>query len=229
MNGSLHRSFLFGFLALIAALFLTALFGPSHSCSSFLAVVVGLAVVFGVGLHVLARHYDDKLTRRIASTTLLRWDVVLNDVKLGTLTDSEYAAIKQRVFRDARVAGEQFLNVGHVTLRLISRLLVLIPFLLFWTAIAVYLTAPDSVHSVLLAAQKADAVMLAKAAGTLLQLVCVFTSLGLVLVAGCGLDVGVRNCYSAGIHRELRRRFKTPAMGEMRLTRQPDDCGCFPR
>jgi len=226
MNGSLQRSFLCGFLGFIAALFFTVLFGPPHSGAFFLAAVIGLTVISGTGLLVLARRYDEKLTRRIASATSQRWDVVLNDVQLGTVTDAEYAAIQLRVFRDGRVAGEQFLNVGHVALRLIGRLFVLIPFLLFWTALAMYLTAPDSVVSVLLEVQKADAAMIAKAAGMLFQWVCVFASSALVIMAASGIDVGVRDCFSAGVHRELRRRFKTPAIGELRLTLQPSDCGC---
>jgi hypothetical protein len=226
MNGSLQRSFLCGILGFIAALFFTVLFGPPHSGSWFLATVSGLTVILGAGLHVLARHYDDRLTRRIASNMSQRWDVVLNDVKLGSVTDAEYATIQQRVFRDGRAAGEQFLNVAHVALRVIGRLFVLIPFLLFWTAIAMYLTAPDSVVSVLLEVQQADAAMVAKAAGMLLQWVCVFASSALVIMAASGIDVGVRDCFSAGVHRELRRHFKTPAMGEMRLTLQPVDCAC---
>jgi Na+/proline symporter len=151
---------------------------------------------------------------------------VLNDVLLGTITDAEYAATQQRVFRDGRVAGEQLLNLGNVAMRLISRLIVLIPFLLFWTAIALYLTAPDSVVSVLLEAQKADSAVLATAARMLFQWVCVLAASALIIMAASGIDVGVRDCFSAGVHRELRRHFKAPAMGEMRLTLQPSDCGC---
>jgi hypothetical protein len=131
MYGSLQRGFLCGFLGFLSALFLAGLFGPPHSGVWFCAVVIGLAAIVGAGLHVLAGRYDDTLSRRIAATTSQRWDVVLNDVRLGTVTDAEYAAILQRVFRDGRVAGAQLLNLSHVAMRVMGRLIVLIPFLFF--------------------------------------------------------------------------------------------------
>jgi hypothetical protein len=226
MNGFLQRSFLCSFLGLIFALFITAMCGLPQNGWCCLAVILGLAVVFGGGLHVVAHHYDDKLNRRIAQATSQRWVVVLNDVKLGTVSDAEYAAMQQRVLRDGRVAGEQFLNLCHVALRIVSRLFVLVPFVLFWTAVVFYLTSPDTVASVILAAQKADVTMIASAARMLFQWVSVFASSALVVMAASGLDIGVRDCYSIAVHRELRRHFKTPALGEMRLTQEPGDCGC---
>jgi hypothetical protein len=226
MYGSFQRSSLCGFLGLIAALFFTGLYGPPQNGWCFLTVVVVLTAIFGVGFSVLAGRYDAKLTQRIATPTASSWDVVLNDVKLGSVTDAEYAEIQQRVFRDGRVAGEQFLNLLHVALRAAGRFVLLIPFLFFWAAIALFLFSPDSVSTVVQVLQKGDPVMLAKTTEAFLRLVFTVMAMAMLITSVCGLDFGFRDCYSEGINRRLRRHFKTHATGNMHLTRQQEACAC---
>jgi energy-coupling factor transporter transmembrane protein EcfT len=226
MFDSLQRSFLYGSVGFIAALFFTAIFGPTRVGFSFFAIAIALTVVFGGGLHVFARRYDAKLTKRISSSTSAKWAVSLNDIRLGTVTDAEYAALQQRVFRDGRVASAQALNLVHVLLRLVGRIVSMMPFVTFWATVGMFVFAPDAAFGLLQAAQKSNATALSLGVYASLSIVFSLSASATLLLTVSGKDFGICDYYSEGVHRELRRHFDTPAMGNIRLSRQPEDCGC---
>jgi hypothetical protein len=226
MFDSFQRSFLACFLGFIAALFVTLMYGWPNSGAVALGVLAGFTVFFTGSIHFLARRYDTRLTQRIADGDKISWHVVLNDVKLGTLTDAEYASAKQRAFRDPRVAGEQVVNLCRAAASAVGRVVILIPFLLFWLFAVLLLVSPTEFSSTVEMLQKADAVTLTAAVKLLFEIAGLIAVMTLGICAALGHDVGVRDCYSEGVNRELRRVFKTAATGDVQLTRVLSDCEC---
>lgn len=224
MHGSIQRSALCGFAGLLIALLFAGLYGPTGVGRSFIALTFALTILFGGGLHLLAVRYEAKLARRILTPADGHWDVVLNDIKLGVITDAEYATIQQGVFRDSRVAGAQILNLLHMFAQAVGRLVGLMPFVTFWAIIGLFVVAPDQAFVVLQAAEKADAKSLASGIYAGLSILFSFSASMLLLLTVTTRSLGFRDCYAEGVNREVRRHFNAVATGDVRMVRQ--GCGC---
>lgn len=224
---SFQRSFLCVFLGFLAALFFTIGFGWPHNGLIALSMVGLCTAAFAGSLHLLARRYEARLEKRIASNAAARWSVILNDIKLGTLTDAEYATAILRAFRDPRVAGEQLDNVCRVAWRSLGKLFVLIPFVLFWAEAILMLSSPDAFAVMVHQLQQADAATFTAAMKILFQVAALMSAMTLLLgSAAFGYDIGVRDCYSEGTNRELRRIFNSAATGDIRLVPELPACEC---
>ncbi len=224
MHGSIQRSGFCGFAGLVAALLFAGMAGPVGFGWRFFALVFLLTVVIGGGLHVLAGRYDARLTKRISTPSGEQWDVVLNDIKLGTVTDAEYAAIQRRVFRDGRAAGAQILNLLHVVLQAFGRIVNLMPFVAFWAIVGLFIVSPDQAFTVMQAAEKADAKSLSLGVYAALSILFSLSASVMLLLTGICRGFGFRDCYDEGINREIRRHFKAAATGDVRLVRQICQC-----
>ena len=91
----------------VLAVFLTWLLGNPFA--------MGFAMgAFAALIDALRSRYLDALDRRMAAVAGPVWDIELNRVKVGTISDAEYAAIRRKCFTDPRLYVAQVMNALRV-------------------------------------------------------------------------------------------------------------------
>jgi hypothetical protein len=77
------------------------------------------------------------------------WDVRVNDVTVGCISDSRYAAIQRDVFFDGRLLGRQLFNFLQAVVEACLYLFRRLPAILFFSALGFFAVAPQDFMSVL--------------------------------------------------------------------------------
>lgn len=113
-------------------------------------------VVLFTATHLHAR-YARALAARVGASNSPTWDVEVNQVKVGTITDADYAAIQLRAACDFGIYVAQVGNLLRVLSNLFDYCFRAIPLALFWIGVATVVLWPESVSSVLTALQSATA------------------------------------------------------------------------
>lgn len=112
---------------------------------------VGGAVALA-GLYAADRvhaRYTKALVARIEAKDGPVWDVEVNQVKVGTITDADYATIRLRIFYDVRVYVGQVMNLLRVALNSFDYCYRAIPIGLFWVGVALAVFSPETISSVI--------------------------------------------------------------------------------
>jgi hypothetical protein len=184
-----------------------------HQHSTFIALlsVAAVLVLMGFGIHRAMLRTQEAYRRRIKANETTLWDVWVNGVKVGTVTDARYAAIQQHVYGDSRHAMAQFLNVGQMALVVIDKLVRTMTLLLIWFAVVLTVFVPAWY---LLPAQEFQ-----PAFATAIAQIAWLSVMTLGIRAVLGARFGFKNCYAAAMGRLLRQHCNTPAEGEVRLSR----------
>lgn len=206
-------------IAVISALLFTLLFGTYRSWLELL-YVVAITAIFTTVINYLMVKHDERLTNRVEADQPAMWKVLINDVEVGTVSDSQYAVMERRAFRDGRLVLSQFFNLGRMAMKIATLLLVAVPLLFFWAALALAIFSPESYMKIMQELQEADPTAIKLAARTLLEvaLSAMFIALGIVL--GAGYRFGFRDHYSEAVSRMLRQHCNTPAEGDVYLKAQ---------
>jgi hypothetical protein len=198
------------------------LFGSYSGWLGLLSVVV-MTVAFNIGFNYLADRHDERLTARVKADQPVMWNVCMNGVKVGKVSDSQYAAMQRMAFRDGRLALTQFLNLGRIALVIVEKLLVAVPLLVFWAAVALAIFSPESYTDMVREFQKAGLTAITSAARSLLQLALSVMFLVVGGMAMMGYRFGFKNHYSEAVNRMLRQHCNTPADGDVQLWRMATD------
>lgn len=217
-------------VAIVAALVFSFVMGVFGGWPNVLLTVVMTAVI-SVVLGTLTDRYDASLTKRMeavepgtwiregreAGAKVSDWEVWMNNVRIGTVTDSEYAAMQRYAARDIRNAVAQLLNIGQVALVVFDKVLVAVPLFVFWAAIAFAVFTPDSFTTTVQEFLSAGPAAIASSIQSLLQLgISIFTVTFLCMPI-FGFRFGFKNVYEAAVNQMLRQHCKTPADGDIRL------------
>ncbi|MGT2460233.1 hypothetical protein ACU4GI_46975 (plasmid) [Cupriavidus basilensis] len=184
-----------------------------------LAIVAGLTLLISVGFKFLVERYDAGLTQRMLAREPIYWEVWINGVSVGLVSDTQYAAMQQHAYRDGRNALAQVANIGRVALAIAGNLVIVVPLLAFWAAVALAILAPESFASAALQVRIGESGAVATAVGPLLRAtfgIAIATLFGIALF---GHRFGFKNCFAAAVGRMLRRHCNTPAEGDIRLER----------
>lgn len=221
INNVLKRWAVLMLPAMLAALGLGYVFGVS------LRLGVSVVVLFATVLtgHLLFNTIDARLARRATANAPFAWTVWINDVKVGTVTDAEYASIQCLALHDGSSAVAQLLNLGRVVMVVASRLLVGLTLGSIWSAIALALLEPDVHTAVMRNLHDADPAVVTHWMRTLVQYGVLFMVVQVLGMAVMGFRFGFRNYYRAAIATMLRQHFNTPAEGDIRLERMPLQSG----
>ncbi|KJJ97324.1 hypothetical protein [Burkholderiaceae bacterium 26] len=201
--------------AVIASLGLGYVFGASLRLAVSVAALL-VSVLLG---HLLFKLVDTSLSRRARANAPFAWEVWINDVKVGTVTDAEYAAIQCLALHDGSSAVAQLLNLGRVAMVIVSRLFVGLTLGIAWSAIALALLEPEAHIAMIRALSNADPAALTHWTRTLVQYGALFMVVQICAMAVMGVRFGFRNHYRAAIATMLRQHFNTPADGDIRLVR----------
>jgi hypothetical protein len=162
--------------------------------------------------------YLDTIAKRQSDANEVVWDIEINMVKVGTISDSELASIELCAGTDVKNYVNQFINVFKMLFASVEVVLSL-PVVLFWGCIGVAVFAPDLFTSTLTDmknASPADVVQVIKASVQLAVPVWLTVFLSLWIM---GLRFGFRNYFEEDVALQLRRRTGTAADGQVALTR----------
>lgn len=151
------------------------------------------------------------------------WDVYMNDVHVGTLSDEQYQSMRQTVRKDVRIAGQQVLLLGAGTFRIFTAavdfLLIGIPVIMFWLAVLIGIFFPQSYTEVLQALKAEDP----KTIATLILRVAVSIAIPLLLLKALFVvhRLGrAQTAYALAFADQVRKHFKLTATGQLEVHRQ---------
>jgi len=206
-----------GLTALFSLVF-AALLLPFFWDMPLMASVLG--GLMGAGTNDLRQRYVRVLRARIESESEISWDVELNDVKVGTITDSEYAAIRLKVFSDVNNYVAQLCNFGKFALMALDKSFLAIPLMLFWAGVAFAVISPDALITFISDFQKAEPAAKIFAAKGMVQAMCQTMLFAMVLLAALGYNrSGFVNKFAEATYRIVRKRCNVAAEGNMTLVR----------
>ena len=162
------------------------------------------------------------LQARINAPAQLQWEVMVNNVRVGTITDAEYATLEQAALTDWRVHWAQGRSVVKALVRTGEMLILMVPVALFWLGLAIVFADPEAAIGVveaLRAAPGSEIVTVIDRYARSVMLVFFFALAILALFASPRL--GFRNMYREEVGERVRRRVRTAAVGRMVLVPHP--------
>lgn len=185
---------------------------PNAIISAAISSIAAFAVIFFLGRR------DARLAERMSVRASLAWDVWMNGVKIGVITDAQYAAIQRAAFGDGSLVVAQALNLGQVALDIAGKVFVGVPLTMFWLLAAASVAAPESITG-LAALRSADLAALVTSSDNLLRLVGVVTAMSVILLFAFGHRFGFCNCYGEAVARMVRQQCGVPSEGDIRLSK----------
>ena len=184
----------------------------------YLAGPAALALLLGVDrLHA---QYMRALAVRIDAKDGFSWDVEVNQVKVGSILDADYALIRHRVFSDVRVYVAQVLNLLRVALNSFDYCYRAIPLGLFWVGVALAVFSPETISSVLAALQGATAESIKHAVSMAGSLLALMMMLSVAFHWMFGLSrFGFINRFDEAVGTAVRKHCGVAAEGSIVLSR----------
>ena len=188
--------------------------------------VVDTLVIGGFLFIFLATSLQALVVRIRAGDGGPEWDVMVNGVTSGKISDAAYASIRRDVILDPRVYLVQLGNLIHVALRITVDFLVVIPVLLFWATMTCAVFDPEYYARIILEIQKVTpGVLAANVSGIheMLVLLFIIYSGGLLIV---GHPLGFINCFDEAVSNCVRRAIACASTGDVFLVRFDESWGC---
>jgi hypothetical protein len=179
-----------------------------------------LAPVVGYGTAHLRYKYVASLQARANTPNSVEWDVELNGVKVGTVSDADYAAIRLQVFGDIWLYLAQVANVGRILLRIADSMITSIPIVAFWAMLGLGVFAPDQCAIALADLRSVTPAEIALFAhfvfGSMMVVGLLATAINVALL---GANFGFVNQFSEAIALKLRHKLGVAAEGHLKLVR----------
>lgn len=185
--------------------------------SPYLAGPAALALLFSADQ--IRAKYMRALAARIDAKDSFSWDVEINQVKVGAISDSDYALIRHGVFSDVRVYVAQGFNLLRVALNSFDYCYRAIPLGLFWIGVALAVFAPETISSVLAALQHATPNDMRHAVGTAGSMLAIMMMLSVGFHWMFGLSrFGFINRFDEAVGTAIRQRLGVAAEGGVVLS-----------
>ncbi|MBA9859919.1 hypothetical protein [Ralstonia insidiosa] len=184
--------------------------------SSILAGVTGALASFARERHLANLEVQ---FRNVEELKPVNWDVVVNGVKTGEVSNADYAAIQYEVYASNWLWLQQAVSILKAVWRSATSTVSALPFALTWALVLGALCAPNEVLSVFSALGHATAEQITSAAQTL---VAFWLVVGMVTFAAPSLIGGRSNwvsVFDSAIALKLRRRTGTSAVGNVTVVR----------
>lgn len=209
-------------VAVCAAVLFTLVFGARDGWLGIwpmLAITVAMTAVFHSLSTYLWKRKVASYQKRIEANEGPEWDVAINGVKVGTVSDGTYASMQLRAMRDGRNLLAQLCNTMRIGIAIVSKLLVAFPLMFFWLIGAYMLFSPETVAETLAALQTASPEELASVAVILANMLATLAILMVGAMFIFGSKFGYRDYYDEAVGRMVRYHVNTPADGALSLTR----------
>lgn len=186
---------------------------PTAVVSSALAAMASIATV------VLIKRYEARLTEREKGRAPFAWNVWMNGVKIGLLTDAQYAAFQRQAFGDLRLIGAQLFNLCSVAANVAGKLFVGVPLGVFWLLVMTWVAAPESISGLVDTFRASDAATTAASLDHMFRVVGIVAVYAVMLMSVFGYRFGFRNHYGEAVSRMIRQHCSTPAEGRIHLSK----------
>jgi len=162
------------------------------------------------------------LQLRIDTPVPLHWEVVINQMRVGSIADCDYAALEKAVHGDWRVYWAQGRNLVKVGVRAVEMLLFAVPAFLFWLALALVFFDPESAAVVAEALRAAPGSEIVAAIERYTTGVIIFFVVLMFLFAAIASPrLGYENMFRVELGEVLRRRVEAAAQGRLELVPCP--------
>lgn len=184
-----------------------------------LSFTAGLAGVFTL------QTYTQRLLERSRRATGPSWDVLVNDVNVGTIGDATLASIQRDVALDKLLYDQQMRNIGSGLWHAASSLVSVIPMLAFWGGLAFFLIDPEASRNAVAAVAKASAVELQTGMKQLLHTLAAFWAASTTLLLLFSLKqnnmLGIQNQFRAAVAARVRQAVQCAADGVVVVMKRP--------
>lgn len=192
------------------------------------ACVIGLMAdpVFGLGMGVIAALVASSgrqgqraaLQQRIDRPAAMVWEVMVNNVRVGQLSDATYARYEKAVHEDWRVYSAQLANLAKVCMRAGEMLLFAVPISLVWIVLAIIVIDPAAAASVVEALRAAPASELISAIERSMSVVMFIFAITMFMFAALASPrLGYVNQFTRELNDVVRRHVRVAAEGRMML------------
>jgi len=184
----------------------------SHMAAGALGFVVAFLTTTG------RQRQRAELQARIDNPSPLQWEVVVNHVRVGALSDAHYATLERAVFDDWRLYFAQARNLVEVCGRAGVKLMFAVPVAAFWLSIAVVAFDPSSASAVIDAVRTASPAEIITAVGRYAHGVSIFVAVPMcVLALVAAPRFGYENQFQSALGAAVRCRVQAAAEGRMML------------
>lgn len=180
-------------------------------------VAANIAITY-LMLAMLSSH-EAGLSSRIEAGNSVPWSVDVNGVIVGTIADSDYAAIQRSVWLDVRTYLAQLLNLGHVLSRIANTWFVAIPLGVFWFGLLCFFFAPNTFVSILAELQQVTPAQIASGSHRLLELLVISSIMLIAVSVLTGRSFGFSNCFDQAVNKAVRAAIGCAAEGDVSLHR----------
>ena len=168
---------------------------------------------------LLAKSLQALVVRILAEDGGPDWEVMINGVTVGQISDATYASIRRDVLLDYRTYMGQLWNFFHVALRIVNDFLVAIPALLFWVVVAYAVFAPGDFSQAVLVLQKITPGMVAANALSAYQMIAPLFMIFIGVLLLVGRPFGLINRFDEAVGNGVRRAVSCSATGDVFLVR----------
>lgn len=178
-----------------------------------------LAGVLAILTLFTAVSVDRRLHARITQRRPWLWQIAVNDVPVGTITDGQYAALLRGVLRNWRVAVEQLMSSLKWAAVLAGKMALVSPVVLFWLLTLLAIAYPDESMPMVQElfvdwqARAWDSASLKNTIG--------ITGMLAFFLAFFSMPARSLSRYELAADRLLRRHLNTPADGDVQVYRLP--------
>ena len=202
--------------AAAGSLFLSYVDGTTWLISMVLACIAAAAAFMTI---VAVSTIDARLVARIAGDAPVEWVASMNGVKIGTITDTQYAMMWRFAFGDGQLLVAQVLNRMKVALILAKAILLGVPLAVFWLVVAVAVLEPGLLRQAIETWRSAEPAALVQGLRGALPLVASIGVLAFGVAIATGQRFGFRNHYAEAIGNMIRRQCNTPTIGSIDLVK----------
>lgn len=175
-------------------------------------------VVAGSADYMLTKR-KKALEQRAHSTDGVVWQVQVNGMTVGEISDADYASIQRAVYFRPRVYWTQFVNIVNVGLRVADYLFMAIPLSVFWAGLGCFVFAPDLFAEVLSSIQTITPAQVVEAIPLLLNVLAVVTAMVVAIHVVIGRRFGFVNQFDRACGYMVRRAVGCAAEGDVLLFR----------
>ena len=143
----------------------------------------------------------------------------LQSTQIGTISDSEYAAMQLRAVVDIRIFNRQLLNIGSGTLQILQSVMILVPALAFWAVLGLGLAAPEGLAEFLQHLPMAVGTEVLSGAKVFAAFALGAALIGLGGTTLFGLRFGFEDKYAGALAGMLHHHCNVPGTGAVELRR----------
>lgn len=164
-----------GGLAALPAAFVLSLMGTSGLLAGLL--VVGCGIAGAIAVSRMFDRLDGMYTRRMQVQDWHPWQVWINGVCVGEVTDAQYAALQRSVLRDFGVVARMVIELLRAVCSGLAQVAFAVPAAIFWLSVLAAATEPAAVAEFLRGLSAATTDQIASSSGFLLRAILLFSAM----------------------------------------------------